>query len=266
MDTKKNVKVVILCGGEGTRLKPHIEDMPKPLVEIGGRPILWHIMKLYSYFGYEDFILCLGYMGHKIKEFFINYEEWKYFNLKLKNGNISNRKDFNNDVKDWNISLIDTGLESNTGERIRRIEKYIDNEIFFVTYGDAVSNIDLDNLLDFHKKGKKIATITCVKPLSQFGLIRIDEENRITEFKEKPLLAQWVNGGFFVFNKEIFKYLEENDILEVQTFERLARKRKLSAYKFKGFWRCMDTYKDIISLNNLWHSNKCPWKIWDKEA
>ena len=263
MDTKKNLKVVILCGGEGTRLRPHIEDTPKPLVEIGDRPILWHIMKLYSHYGYKDFILCLGYMGHKIKEFFFNYKEWKYFDLELKNGTIANSINIQNDVKDWNISLIDTGLESNTGERIRRIEKYIDTDNFFVTYGDAVSDINMDTLLDFYKKEEKVATITCVKPLSQFGLINIDNNNVVTEFKEKPALDQWVNGGFFVFNKEIFNYFREGDILERETFERVAKKQEIAAYKFTGFWQCMDTYKDIIFLNNLWNSNKCPWKIWD---
>src|SRR3989338_4193721 len=235
------MKTVILCGGMGTRLKELTQSIPKPLVEIGGKPILCHIMKIYSHYGFNDFILCLGYKGEMIKDYF---------------------KDNNNKEPRWNIIFEDTGDKTNTGGRIKKIEQHIHDEIFFATYGDGLASINLNELLDFHKEKNTIATITCVNPLSQFGIVEIDEEGKITRFKEKPLLSQWINGGFFVFSKDIFKYLNENDILEKEPFEKLAGEKQISAFKFKGFWSCMDTYKDTQTLNEMWHKGKPEWLIW----
>ena len=235
------MKTVILCGGEGTRLKELTESIPKPLVEIGGKPILWHIMKIYSYYGFNDFILCLGYKGNLIEEYFKKNKE-----------------------KNWNIAFADTGLKTNTGGRIKKIEEYIDNNVFFATYGDGLANINLNELLDFHKQKNKVTTVTCVNPLSQFGIIDIDKDGLIIRFKEKPPLNQWINGGFFVFSKKIFNFINENDVLEKRPFELLAEKKEIAAYKLKDFWDCMDTFKDMQLLNNLWKENKAPWKVWQQ--
>ena len=235
------MKTVILCGGEGTRLKELTESIPKPLVEIGGKPILWHIMKIYSYYGFNDFILCLGYKGNLIEEYFKKNKE-----------------------KNWNIAFADTGLKTNTGGRIKKIEEYIDNNVFFATYGDGLANINLNELLDFHKQKNKVTTVTCVNPLSQFGIIDIDKDGLIIRLKEKPPLNQWINGGFFVFSKKIFNFINENDVLEKRPFELLAEKKEIAAYKLKDFWDCMDTFKDMQLLNNLWKENKAPWKVWQQ--
>ncbi len=233
------MKTIILCGGMGTRLRELTQSIPKPLVEIGGKPILWHIMKIYSHYGFNDFILCLGYKGELIREYFKDNKEIQ-----------------------WNIIFEDTGINTNTGGRIKKIEHRIHEEMFFATYGDGLASINLNELIDFHKSKNTTATITCVNPLSQFGIVEIDEQEKITRFKEKPPLSQWINGGFFVFNKDIFKYLTENDVLEKAPFEKLAVEKEISAYKFKGFWSCMDTYKDTQTLNELWQKGSPPWMIW----
>ncbi len=229
------MRVVILCGGKGTRMGG--DALPKALYPIGGKPILWHIMGLYSQYGFNDFIACLGYKGNKIKT------------LAPPNKGIQ-------------IKFVDTGITTNTGGRIKKIEPLIKEASFFATYGDGLANIDLKKLLEFHKSHKKIATITVVKPYSPFGMVEADPQtNAITYFKEKPLLDHWINGGFFVFNKEIFDYLEEGDILEAHTFGRLVKDRQICAFKHQGFWKCMDTYKDNLELNELWKKGKAPWRI-----
>jgi glucose-1-phosphate cytidylyltransferase len=237
------MQVVILCGGKGTRLKGHFKDIPKPLVEVGGKPILWHIVKMYRYYGFKDFIFCLGYKAELVKKFFKKQKE-----------------------KDLNIKFVDTGLDTNTGGRIKKIKDYISEDTFFATYGDGLSDLDLHGLLKFHQENNKIATITCVKPRSPFGIAQINSQGLIVGFKEKPSLNQWVNGGFFVFNKAIFDYLREGDILEKDSFERLIRKNQLVGYKFNGFWECMDTYKDHLTLNELWAKGNPPWAKWLKGA
>ncbi|OGQ46303.1 MAG: glucose-1-phosphate cytidylyltransferase [Deltaproteobacteria bacterium RIFCSPLOWO2_02_FULL_46_8] len=233
------MKTVILCGGEGTRLRELTESIPKPFVEIGGKPILWHIMKIYSHYGFNEFILCLGYKGNLIEEYFRKNKE-----------------------KEWDIVFADTGLKTNTGGRIKKIENYIKDELFFATYGDGLADINLKALLQFHKKKNKMATITCVNPVSQFGVIEIDSDDLITKFSEKPPLTQWINGGFFIFNKGIFDFIREEDVLEKKPFEILAARGEVAAYKLKGFWDCMDTFKDMQLLNRLWEQNEAPWKIW----
>jgi len=231
------MQVVILCGGQGTRLREQTESIPKPLVEIGGRPIVWHVMKLYACFGVQDFILCLGYKGDMIKEYFKN-------------------------AKDWNIIFADTGLETNTGGRIKLVEDMIDGDTFMATYADGVADIDIRASIDFHKRHNRIGTMTVVNPLSQFGEVVITDTGMITDFREKPKLSNWINGGFFVFDKKFFSYLEEDSVLEKEPLTRLAKDGNLYAFKHEGFWKCMDTFKDMLTLNEYWADAKPPWKLW----
>ena len=234
------MKAVILCGGKGTRMGKDLQGLPKALMLIGDKPIIWHIMKYYAHFGFNDFVLCLGCKGKDIVRYFHKNKEFK-------------------------IKFVDTGIETNTGGRIKMVERYIDSEKFFATYGDGLANINLDSLLKFHTEHRKIATLTAVRPYSSFGIMGIDfHSSLITHFEEKPILDHWINGGFFVFNKEVFGYLKENDILEKDTFERLVKIHQAVAYKHRGFWECMDTYKDNLKLNDLWLSKKAPWALWRK--
>jgi len=240
MKLKNNIPVVILCGGKGTRMGR--VDLPKPMFNIGDKPILWHIMSIYSEHGFNDFILALGYRKEKIKEYFRSGYKWK-------------------------IRFMDTGLDTHTGERIKRLEKEIKSEIFFATYGDGVSDVDIRKVLDFHCHHGRMATLVSARPYSQFGIVGIDSHtNRVTHFEEKPRLDHWVNGGFFVFNQEVFKQIKDGDILESDTLPRLVKNKNLVAYKHDGFWECMDTYKDNLRLNELWNSGKAPWAIWSRKG
>jgi len=272
------MKVVILCGGMGTRLREETEYKPKPLVEIGGKPMLWHIMKMYAHYGFKDFIFCLGYKGKMIKDYFLNYEIMKSdFTLKLGSNNIK----FHNShkEKDWTITFAETGKNAMTGARIKRIEKYIDNDLFMLTYGDAVADINIRELLEFHKSHGKIGTITGVNPSSRFGEL-VTMGSQVKKFSEKPQIKDsFINGGFFVFDKRIFNYLEDNDncIFEKEPLKKLTLDKELMVYRHKGFWQCMDTYRDLQLLNNLWvgqeiekelhfseiKSIKPPWRIWE---
>ncbi len=257
-------QVVILCGGQGTRLRERTEELPKPMVEIGGMPILWHIMKSYSHYGFREFILCLGYKADKIKEFFLNFREWHKGDFTLEWGSQVERLRAQSPehTEDWKITFAETGSETNTGGRVKRIEKYIHDSPFFLTYGDGLANINFQEQMKHHKKHKRCATLTCVQPKSQYGIVEMNEQNVILRYLEKPKMKQWVNGGFFVFNKEIFKYICENEILEREPLERLEQKRELVAYPFHEFWACMDTYKDTQQLNDLWNRGEAPWKSW----
>ena len=232
------MKVVILCGGEGTRLKELTEDIPKSLVEIGGKPILWHLMKYFSHFGHNDFILCLGYKGDKIKEYFQN-----------------------NNENNFNIKFLDTGINNNKSERLIQVKEYVDDEEFFVSYGDDLCNVNLDNLLQHFKSNSKIAILTAVKLKSPFGIISINSDGVIEDFKEKPELEHWMNGGFFIFNRKIFNYLDKGD-LEREVFESLAKEKQIIAFKHNGFWGSMNTLKDSLDLNRSWKENSAEWKIW----
>lgn len=258
------MKVVIFCGGMGTRLKEETEYKPKPMVVIGSRPILWHIMKIYSFYGYNDFILCLGYKGEIIKEYFYHYEIMTNdFQVTL--GNKNDIKIFyNHDEADWSVTLANTGKNALKGARLKRIERYIDSEIFMATYGDGVADINIGSLIDFHKSHGKIATLTGVKPLSRFGELQV-EGKVVREFAEKPQSAEGlINGGFFVFRKEIFNYLEdrENCDLEYGALEELAKRGELMVYRHGGFWACMDTIRDMEYLNRLYEGGKAAWKSW----
>ncbi|MBS3143825.1 glucose-1-phosphate cytidylyltransferase [Candidatus Woesearchaeota archaeon] len=258
------MKVVILCGGQGTRLKEETEFKPKPLVEIGGMPILWHIMKIYSHYGFRDFILCLGYKGHMIKNFFLNYDKiTKDFTFNPKSNILTRHGE--NDMEDWNITFAETGLKSETGSRIKQIEKYVDGDNFLLTYGDGVSNVNIKELLDFHLSHGKIGTVTSVRPSTRFGLLDIEENNTISDFKKKHLIHEgWIDGGFFAFNKRIFNYLttDESCMLEGEPLKNLAKEGQFMAYKHKDFWQCMDTIRDATYLNNLWETNPL-WKVWE---
>ncbi len=258
------MKVVILCGGLGTRLKEETEYKPKPMVEVGGRPLLWHIMKGYSQFGYNQFVLCLGYKGNIIRDYFINYDlRNNDFTLSLKDQGIAvhNR----HEESAWEITFAETGPEAMTGARIKKIEKYIDGDTFMLTYGDGVSDVNLNELLAFHKSHGKTATITGVTPLSRFGEL-VAENNMVTQFNEKPKLHNkgLINGGFFIFSRKVFQYLSASDgcILEKQPLERLANEGELCVYEHRDFWQCMDTYRDFELLNQLWKENKASWKTW----
>ena len=216
-------------------------------------------MKTYAHYGYKDFILCLGYKGDMIKKFFLE-EEWRAadFTMNMKN---KQKETHRTDEEDWNITFAETGLDTNTGGRLKKIEKYIpDGEDFLATYGDGLANINISQLLQFHYKQRKIATITCLRPYSQFGIVETSD-SMVTSFKEKPKLDYWINGGFFAFKRDIFKSIGENDVLEQKPFETLAAKKEIAAYKFEGFWQCMDTFKDYQSFNELWEKG-APWKAW----
>jgi glucose-1-phosphate cytidylyltransferase len=260
----ENIKVVILCGGRGTRMEEETELKPKPMVEIGGKPILWHIMKIYAHYGFNEFILCLGYKGEVIKEYFINYEIMNGdFTLELG----SNRIYFHNRSKEreWKITFADTGEKAQTGARVKRIEKYIKEDLFMLTYGDGVADINIKDLVEFHRSHGKIGTVTGVHPSSRFGELEI-EGNKVIKFGEKPQVkAGFINGGFFVFKREFFKYLREEDdcYLEREPLERLAEEGELNVYLHEGFWQCMDTKRELDILNKLWMSNNAPWRVWE---
>ncbi len=255
------MKTVILAGGFGTRLSEETSVLPKPMVEIGGRPILWHIMKMYSFHGYNEFIICLGYKGHKIKEYFMDYY---LFHSDLKIDLSSNKMEVINDnVEPWKITMIDTGLETMTGGRIKRAREYVGDETFFLTYGDGVSDVDFNELLAFHKSQKTAATLTAVQPPGRYGAFTLESE-KITRFREKPKGdSAWVNGGFFVLEPEIFDYIDRDDtVWEREPMERLAHDGKLSAFKHDRYWQSMDSLRDKNVLEAVWNSGNPPWKKW----
>lgn len=257
------MKVVILCGGRGTRLKEETEFRPKPLVEVGGRPILWHIMKIYAHYGFNDFILCLGYKGEMIREYFLNYEiKNNDFTLQLGNGKVKVHD--KSREENWKITFVDTGEKALTGARVKRVEKYVDGDRFMLTYGDGVADVRINEIIKHHQKQGKIGTITGVHPPSRFGELALNG-GRITEFNEKPQVKEgFINGGFFVFQKEFFQRLNNDDecYLEKEPLEGLVADNQLSAYLHNGFWQCMDTQRELDILNQLWAAGKAPWKVW----
>lgn len=257
------MKTVILAGGFGTRLAEYTDIRPKPMVEIGGQPILWHIMNIYSHYGYNDFIIALGYKGEVIKEYFLNYYSLKSdFTIDLKNG----KADFlHKKTMDWKVSLIDTGLNSMTGGRIKRLRKYIGDEAFMLTYGDGVANINIEKLVEFHKSHGKMATITAVHPAARFGELVISKENNVISFKEKPQITNgWINGGFLVLEPEFLDLIEnDSTVLEEKPLEKAAQNGELKAYLHDGFWQCMDTVRDKSMLEELWKKGKADWKVWE---
>jgi glucose-1-phosphate cytidylyltransferase len=255
------MKTILLAGGLGTRLSEETVVKPKPMVEIGGMPILWHIMKTYAAYGYSDFAIALGYKGEVIKDFFLNYKLHKSdMIVNLKSGNVK----FENDAsEDWTVALHETGVNSLTGGRLFNLKKlFKPGDTFMLTYGDGVADVDISKLVEFHKSHGKIATLTAVRPPARFGSIEMEKDGHIIEFKEKPQLGEgWINGGYFVFDYKIFDYLkDETTILEREPLESLAKENELVAYRHEGFWHCMDTIRDRDNLNEIWAKGNAPWK------
>ena len=256
------MKTVILAGGIGSRLSEETDIKPKPMIEIGGKPIIWHIMKMYSHYGFNDFIICLGYKGYMIKEYFNNYFiHSEDVTIDLSKNKI---KVLGSKTEPWKVTLIDTGLNTMTGGRIKRVQKYIGDKTFMLTYGDGLSNVNLKELLAFHRKMAKSATITAVQPYARFGALDLDNNHTVLSFKEKPKgQSLWINGGFFVLEPEIFKYIkDDNSVWEREPMERLTAQKKFNAYKHNGFWNCMDTLRDKLELDRLWRIGEAPWKAW----
>lgn len=257
------MKVVILCGGLGTRLREETEFRPKPMVPVGGRPILWHIMKSYAAHGHKDFILCLGYKGEVIKDYFRNYN-WNTSDITLKLGrNPEIRYHSKHDEEDWTVTLLDTGAQTMTGGRLQRAMKHIEDETFLLTYGDGLTDCDISASIDFHKSHGALATLTAVHPGGRFGELSL-EDDQITAFSEKPEQeASFINGGYFVLNRSIVDYLTgDSCILEREPMESLSAGGHLRAWKHHGFWQCMDNIREMELLNSLWDSGKAPWKVW----
>ncbi|MFY9659590.1 MAG: glucose-1-phosphate cytidylyltransferase [Terriglobales bacterium] len=261
------VKVVMLCGGLGTRLREETEYRPKPMVEIGGRPILWHIMKLYAHNGFTDFVFCLGYRGNMIKEYFLNYEAMNNdFSLCLGRNSKIEYKNVHRE-QDFQVTLVDTGPTTMTGGRVKKIEKYIgqDEDLFMLTYGDGVSDVDIRKLVEFHRSHGKLATVTTITPSSRFGVIESESTGRVTSFKEKAKIAGRASAGFFVLNRRVFNYLGGDEcIFEKEPLERLAAEGQLMAYQHDGFFYAMDTYREYEYLNQLWSAKQAPWKVWQE--
>jgi glucose-1-phosphate cytidylyltransferase len=258
------MKVVILCGGKGTRLREETEFRPKPMVEIGGHPILWHIMLTYAYYGYNDFVLCLGYKGDVIREYFYHYAiQNRNFTINLRSGECKFHR--HEEIPDWRVTLVDTGQETLTGGRVKKIEPYIDDDEFFLTYGDGLSDINITESLEFHRSHGKVATVTGVSPPSRYGELFIQGDH-VKSFQEKSENSNGrINGGYFVFSRKLFDYLEDREdcILEREPLEKLAVEGELCVKQHNGFWQCMDTYRDYKYLNNMWQKGQVPWEISD---
>lgn len=259
------MKAVILAGGLGTRISEETILKPKPMIEIGGKPILWHIMKIYSHYGINEFVICLGYKGYVVKEYFANY----YRHSSDITFDLSNNSEIihNNNAENWKVTLVDTGENSMTGSRLKKVKDYLkDEDNFCLTYGDGVSNVNISKLIDFHKKNNKIATLTAVKPAGRFGVLEIsDDKKNVQKFQEKPSGdGNYINGGFFVFSNKIFDFIEDKDsiVLEQEPLKKLVELNQLSSFLHDDFWYAMDTLRDKIYLENLWEKKKSPWKLW----
>jgi glucose-1-phosphate cytidylyltransferase len=255
------MKVIILAGGVGTRLAEETEVTPKPMVEIGGQPILWHIMKHYAYYGFKEFYIALGYKGEAIKRYFLDYYS---LSRNMTIDYVTDKVEmYDKEQEDWVVHLIETGLNTNTGGRIKRLEKWLNDNTFMVTYGDGVSDVNLQELLRFHQSHGRIATVTAVRPPARFGGLIFDGD-LVADFTEKPQIGEgWINGGFLVFNPEIFGYLEgDQSSLEADALEQLAKNGQLAAYRHDNFWQCMDTLRDKRLLESLWQQEEAPWKTW----
>lgn len=255
------MKVAILAGGLGTRLSEETTIKPKPMVEVGGKPMLWHIMSIYAAYGFKEFVIALGYKGEIIKDYFINYHyNARSLTVKLRTGEIVTH---DKDGEDWTIHLLDTGAETQTGGRIKRIANFIGDEAFMLTYGDGVCDVSIPHLLDFHRSHGKMATLTAVRPPARFGQM-LFEEDRVKQFEEKPQIGEgWINGGFFVLEPQIVNYIDgDQTIWEREPLERLSAEGQLLAYRHANFWQCMDTLRDVNQLDRMWQEGRAPWKIW----
>lgn len=257
------MKVLILAGGLGTRLSEETDIRPKPMVEIGGKPILWHIMKIYSKYGFNDFVILLGYKGYFIKEYFMNYFlHQSDITLEIQTGKM---EILNNSSEPWKVTLLDTGINAMTGARIKKAQKFVGDKPFMLTYGDGVSDINIEELVKFHKSHGKTMTMSSAQPDSRFGALNIEDDNKVTSFQEKPKgEGGWINAGFFICEAKVFDYLTEDDslIFEQEPVQNLAKDGELFTFKHNGFWKPMDTLRDKQLLQNMWESNKAPWKVW----
>jgi glucose-1-phosphate cytidylyltransferase len=259
------MKVVIFAGGLGTRLMEETDARPKPMVEVGGKPILWHIMKSYSHYGFNDFIVCLGYKGSYIKDYFCNYFLYNSdVSIELKNNKIDVHY---TSSESFRVTLVDTGQNTKTAGRLKRVQKYLGNESFMLTYGDGLADLNIHELVKFHHTHGKIATVTAVQPEARFGGMELDTQGNVIKFREKPKGdGRWINGGFFVLNSEVFSYLDgemDQTMWEDSPLESLSANGELVAYKHRGFWKCMDALRDKIELENLWQSHEAKWKVWE---
>jgi len=260
------MKVVILCGGLGTRLREETEFRPKPMVEIGGRPILWHIMKIYAHYGFNEFVLCLGYRGDQIRQYFLNYEAM-IRDVTVRLGSDPRVALHGGVVEPWTVTLADTGSSAMTGARVKRVEHYVPGDTFLLTYGDGVADVNVRRLVEFHRSHGRVGTVTGVRPPSRFGGLAASG-TRVVEFSEKPSVSQgYINGGFFVFNRAFFDYLSPDDgcVLEREPLERLAKDGQLEMFAHDGYWQCMDTPRDLQHLQEAWARPRPPWKAWTDE-
>jgi glucose-1-phosphate cytidylyltransferase len=262
----QNIPVAILCGGKGTRLREETEFRPKPMITVGEKPMIWHIMKTYAHYGFTDFMLCLGYKGEMIREYFLNYD-WNHSDVMLELGSKKVTKLQNgHGEEDWRIWLIDTGAETMTGGRLKQLARYIDgtnSDIFLGTYGDGVANIDIQKLLEFHHSHGKLATMTAVHPPSRFGELKI-ESNLVKQFSEKPQTTEgWINGGYFVLNRKVLDLIEgDSTTFEAEPLRQLSEQGELAVYLHDGFWQCMDTYRELELLNQMYNTGKAEWQVW----
>jgi glucose-1-phosphate cytidylyltransferase len=255
------MKTILLAGGLGTRLSEETETRPKPLVEIGGRPILWHIMNLYAHHGFDEFVVALGYKGHLIKDYFLRYFQWRHdLSIDLSNGAVTVHA---RERENWKVHLVDTGLHTMTGGRLKRLRSWIGDETCMLTYGDGVADIDVRALVEFHRRQGRLATVTAVRPPARFGSLSF-RGDMVAEFSEKPQAGEgWVNGGFFVLEPQVFSYLgDDTTVFERDPLERLVQDGQLAAYRHPTFWQCMDTLRDVKLLNDLWNSGRAPWRLW----
>ncbi len=257
------MKIIILCGGQGTRLREETEYRPKPMVLIGQRPILWHIMKIFAHYGLKEFVLCLGYRGQVIKEYFLNYEPLNndftiHLGSKAQIDYLESHAE-----QDFRVTLVDTGQETMTGGRVKRVERYVDGDTFMVTYGDGLADVDINALLKFHRAHGRLATVTAMQPPSRFGMLDVRDDGSVATFAEKPQTDGWANAGFLVFQRAVFDYLDSDQcVLEHKPLERLAADGQLMVYRHRGFFFAMDTFREFQILNSLWDQGKAPWKVW----
>lgn len=255
------MKVVLFCGGLGTRMRDYSENIPKPMVTIGYRPILWHVMKYYAHYGHKDFILCLGYKADLIKSYFLNYNEWLSNDFTLSSGNQIQLA--NSDIHDWNINFVDTGLTANIGQRLKAVEPYLDGEEYFLAnYSDGLTNLHLPNLIDFAKTNNKVGSFLCVRPSQTFHLVNMDESGLVRDLQDVTQRDIWINGGYFVFKRDIFDYMNYGEELVYEPFQRLMKEEELIAYKYTGFFGVMDTFKEKQQLDDMYARGETPWEVW----
>ncbi len=256
------MKVVLFCGGMGMRLREYSETIPKPMVEIGYRPIIWHLMRYYAHYGHKDFILCLGYRGDLIKKYFLNYAEWMSNDFVLTNGG----KDislFTSDIGDWTITFVDTGLQANIGQRLKMVEKYLEGEsVFMANYSDGLTDLSLPDYIDYFYRHDKVASLLCVKPSQSFHTLSMEEDGLVKSISPVRQTDTWVNGGYFIFKREIFEYIQEGEELVVEPFQRLVNENKLIAYRYEGFWAGMDTFKEKQMFDEMYIRGERPWAVW----